>query len=210
MILTHGANSVSVESYPWHTSDVIINSHTYPTVRIKNKIFIRYNLDEPIGSDDRYYNNDEATYGWNGYKCGRLYTFTTVESLITSKLQEWGISEWHVPSQLECQEIYEYVKGLVGINSKYMLAKSNSFGNNFPPSPWDGIDYFDFSMLPSGQIYEGRFYNLGSRGCFWLSDRYSSSQAGIVAFEYPKYANWTANGRAGTNEGFSIRLCKNA
>lgn len=210
MILTHGANSISMRNYPWHTGDVIINSHTYPTVRIKNKIFIRYNLDEPISSDDVYYNRDEATYGWDGYKCGRLYTFNTIESLITSKLQEWGASEWHIPSQLEIEEIYEYVKELVGNNSRYMIAKSNSFGNNFPPSTWDGIDYFDFSMVPSGQMASGGFYNLGIRGGFWLSDRYSSSQARMVAFEYPKYASWGTRGLAETTERFSIRLCKNA
>jgi uncharacterized protein (TIGR02145 family) len=100
MILTHGANSLAKGGGDF----VEIGGRRYPVVKIGNQLWMAENLDYAwsgltiggsIGSDPRanYYDNDETTYGWSGYKCGLLYNWAAV-----AELADLLPDGWHIPS----------------------------------------------------------------------------------------------------------------
>lgn len=175
MILTHGANSLSQGG---GGDFVEIGGRKYKYVQIGNLLWLAENLDYkfsgcdigPTGSPSTpaawYYNNDEATYGINGYKCGLLYNWYAVDYL-NNHLSELGVpSGWHVPTDGEWTSLANAVGGTSTAGTK-LKALDSSVTSSWP-SGWNGTDDYGFGVLPAGG-YGGSFSNVGSYASFWTT-----------------------------------------
>lgn len=173
------------EPAPAH--QVVIGGKTYRTVNMPDgKVWLAENLDfawnglsvptegASTSTDPQamYYNYDESTYGWNGYKCGLLYNWFAVNYLEVHK--STLIPGWHVPTADEWAALADAVGGESTAGTT-LKALDNSAGSNWPSS-WNGTDDYGFSILPGGE-YTGNFYEGGIYGCYYSVTESSSSNA---------------------------------
>ena len=154
---------------------VTIGGRQYKTVTIGNQEWLAENLDYSdsnitIGGGAstspaaNYYNNDEVTYGWDGYKCGLLYNWYAVNYLETNKSTLFP-SGWHVPSANDFQTVKDTVND--PSNDGYKLSKGDL---NWAPN-WTGNNEIGFNLIPSGQVSLDNYNNfnfcyLGEQGVF--------------------------------------------
>lgn len=194
----------------YNPNKVTIGGRTYPTVKIGNQIWMAENLDLkweglPIGSSvssshrANYYNNDEATYGWNGHKCGLLYNSASLSEL-TGLLSDG----WHIPSVSEWNELIASTQD----TSNAALLVSN--GNlSWAPS-WTGSNMFGFNMIPSGQRYDsGTFWGSGVNAMFWTNSNRSAIYRNYTSSTSTLDSKFSTL-EVSTNAQYSIRLVKDA
>lgn len=147
----------------------VIGGKKYKTVQMPDgKIWLAENLDFKFcditsswSTDNErpaacYYNNDESTYGWNGYKCGLLYNWYAAKVLNDHRSEL--CPGWHVPSQSD----YADLKSLISINPGYKLSK----GELSWATQWEGSDDFGFSMIPGGQFNANVFTSISIQCVF--------------------------------------------
>ena len=155
-------------------TSVEIGGRSYPVVQIGNQLWMAENLDykwsglnigiNPNVQSAVYYNNDEATYGINGYKCGLLYNSNATDYLESNKSTLLP-SGWRVPSLTDFTTLKNYIND--ASNDGYKLSRS---GLDWAPN-WDGSDDFGFSMMPAGQCgWDGAtsswtFISISLQGC---------------------------------------------
>lgn len=154
---------------------VVIGGRAYRTVTIGNQIWLAENLDykwdvlnigiNPSVQSAVYYNNDEATYGINGYNCGLLYNSHAADYLEANKSTLLP-SGWRVPSLEDFITLKDYIND--SSNDGYKLSSN---GLSWAPN-WNGSDDFGFSMIPSGQnswdlgVNIWKFSAIGQQACF--------------------------------------------
>ncbi len=194
---------------------VKIGGRRYPVVKIGNQLWMAENLDWkfdvngsqiPIGQSGTpstpsawYYNNDEANYGIDGtYKCGLLYNWYAAKYLDDNKaiLLPDG---WHVPSKTE----WEYLDTSVSGSGNKLKSVDNSIAANFP-NGWNGTNEYGFGALPSGDRWEGTFYDLNSSCTYWTTTEYGSSRINVIALKFDPILYLDDE----KYHGFSIRLVK--
>lgn len=150
-----------------------------------------------------YYNNDETTYGWNGYKCGLLYNWHAVKMLNDNRADL--CPGWHVPTSAELENLFTLLGGM-SVAATSLKALDDSAGTNWP-SNWNGTDDYGFAILPAGINNNGTYVNVRSGSNFWtisstsstLAPNYEfSSEPSINTFDYHK------------TSGFSLRLVRDA
>ena len=191
---------------PPNKGKVTIGGRVYPTVKIGNQWWMAENLDETVGilgGDEYYYSNNESKYGWNGYKCGRLYSYKSAITLLNNKLSDWGISSegWRLPTKSDFQNLVG-----ISVNRLPICAIPNSVTSGFPNDAWAGTNALGFNALPAGQYTSG-FYNIGDRTLFW-SQTPDGSNFYMLAMEYRwngAFINSTS-----TDNWVSIRLVKDS
>lgn len=180
----------------WGGNDntVVISGRTYRTVTINGVTWLVENLD--YGSDGIYYNNDESTYGWNGLKYGKLYTWAEAVAAANA------IPGWHLPSDDEWAALANAVGGTSVAGTKLKSTTGWSEGN--------GTDDFGFAAFPAGYKYSytGSFYNLGSRTYFWTATEFSSTAARSRYFDTD--ASMHSYNYNKTDFVFSVRLVKDS
>lgn len=213
MILTHGANSLARGG----GNTVVIGGRAYPVVQIGNQLWMAENLDYkfeyngstlPIGPSGIpstpaawYYNNDEAAYGIDGtYKCGLLYNWYATKYLDDNKATLLP-SGWHVPSNNEWVTLDASVSG----SGNKLKSTDNSIAVNFPSS-WNGTNEYGFGAVPSGDRYDGSFYDLNSSCTYWTTTEYDSNRINVIALKLDPilYLNDKKY------HGFTIRLVKDS
>ena len=146
-----------------------IGGKTYKTCIIGNREWLAENLDyqfegcsiAPSGVPSTpaawYYSDDEATYGWNGYKLGLLYNNAAMQYLEANKATL--CPGWHVPSDDDFNDLATALGGL-SIAGLAMKCLSTPLG-----ASWYGADVNGFNFLPSGWRGTGTdFGGLGSSG----------------------------------------------
>lgn len=188
----------------------VIGGKKYKTVQMPDgKIWLAENLDFKfchIGGSKTttmrawYYNDDESTYGWNGYKCGLLYNWYAVDVLNTRRSEL--IPGWHVPTKDEWDALATACGGASTAGAK-LKALDDSAGTGFP-SGWNGTDDYGFSILPTGGFY-GNFEYVGRNAPFWTSSVISYSEA------YDRYFDLSAGMDSVNHDkqnGFAIRLVR--
>ena len=182
---------------------VEIGGREYRTVKIGNQIWMAENLDYkwtglsigPSGAPSTqaawYYNNDESTYGVNGYKCGLLYNRYALQYLENNKstLLPDG---WHVPSRYDWDELVTFVGGYATAGKK-LKAVDNSITAGFP-SGWNGTDEYGFGAIPTGYR--------DSQGTFNIMDTYCCLQG-----YYASTGGTTDEGRQCFNRYDTFETC---
>lgn len=155
----------------------VIGGKRYKTVKMPDgKIWLAENLDfkfcsiggsgTPTTPNAWYYDNDEATYGWNGYKYGLLYNWYAVKFLEDHKTDL--CPGWHVPSITEWNALAIAVGG--ANNAGTVLKSTTDWTDG------TGTDNWGFTALPSG-YYNSSFDFVGSYTAFWASTEIDSDTA---------------------------------
>lgn len=154
----------------------IIGGTSYVAMKVGNLWWMLENLDYKfsgcvIGASSlsitdaqgNYYNDDEATYGRSGYKCGLLYNFKAVSVL--NDQAETLISGWRVPTR---QEWVDYLTAIDG-EGMYRSYKFKRGGLYWAPE-WVGTNELNFNVLPAG-CREEYYVRVGRFAAFWSSTR---------------------------------------
>ena len=155
----------------------VIGGKTYRTVKMPDgKVWLAENLDFKFcqvggsGSSTTpnawYYDNNEATYGWEGKKYGLLYNWYAIKFLNNNRNDL--CPGWHVPSTTEWDTL---ASALGGASTAGTILKSTTDWTSGA-----GTDEYGFTALPSG-FYDVSFSYLGSRSIFWTSIEYNSSSS---------------------------------
>lgn len=194
-------------------SGAVIGGKTYPTVDMPDgNTWLAVNLDyawtglsvptsdasTSMDPQAMYYDYDENTYGWDGYKCGLLYNWFAVDYLELNKATL--CPGWHVPSTAEWDALATAVGG--GSTAGTKLKASNVSW----ASSWGGTDDYGFAVLPAG-FFSGRFFFVDSFAYFWTATEYSSSNA------YSRYFDTRAQMSSGNISKYrqhSVRLVKDS
>lgn len=166
-----------------------IGGRTYRTVTINGVTWLAENLD--YGDSGIYCNNDEATYGWNGLKYGKLYTWNQAVTLGNE------ISGWHLPSTDEWDALATAVGGSSTAGTKLKSTTGWESGN--------GTDDFGFTAFPAGGHRSSGFMNLGKLAGFWTPAQRTSTS------HYYRYFDTGASmsqGYLGSAYALSVRLVK--
>jgi len=152
---------------------------TYETVKIGNQIWMAENLNYAV-SGSKCYDNKES----NCDKYGRLYdwqTATGISNDYKSNIKYRGICPfgWHIPSQVDWDELMRYADGLSVWESPYKspiagkyLKATSGWNNN-----GNGQDTYGFAALPGGFSYpedggsnSGKSYDAGNFGLWWIAN----------------------------------------
>jgi len=182
MAVTYSQNGVIVKP----TGFDVIGGKKYKTVQMPDgKIWLAENLDFKFcdigGSGTNitsvkawYCNNDESTYGWNGYKCGLLYNWYAV-TLLNDNRADLCLG-WHVPTKDEWNTLITACGGASAGNK--LKALDGSAGTSWPSS-WNGTDDYGFGALPAGYRSgsTGVFASVGTHCVLWSNTGYSSNNA---------------------------------
>ena len=174
MAVTYSQNGVIVRN----TGFDVIGGKKYKIARMPDgKIWLAENLDfkfctiggsgTPTTANAWYYNNDETTYGWSGYKCGLLYNWYAIKFLNDNRSEL--CPGWHVPTSNEWSTLATSCGGSIIAGGK-LKALDGSFGTNWP-SNWNGTNNYEFNIIPTGgRLTDGSFQDINSVGSFWTID----------------------------------------
>ncbi|MDR3001018.1 MAG: DUF805 domain-containing protein [Fibromonadaceae bacterium] len=158
----------------------------YKTVKIGKQIWMAENLNyDGVNSIGRCYNDDPA----NCEKYGRLYSWAEAVSGRHDKTH-YNISEanlgakelkgvcpfgWHLPSEYEWDDLYDYVGSRNKLRAKSGWEKSN------------GTDEYGFSALPGGKhncCPHAEFKLIGTAGYWWKAEEFLAFSAKYTSMFY--------------------------
>lgn len=183
--------------------DVIfsIGGRDYTAVKIGNIYYTTENLDlklRGIGigggttTDPHawYYNNDEAEFGYNGYRFGLLYNQSSI-SIINGYLYN-GL---RVMTKDDAQNILDNITDVKTIKTnEYWQAQ-------------DGTNETGLSIVPSGYFGTSSFNNIWVSGIYRTSTETDSTHANTLSISN----NNTITIAISThNVGLAVRICKDA
>lgn len=147
---------------------VEIGDIEYPTTEIAGKLWLAENLDlswqglkvgipktEEHCPKAWYYNNDQATNGWNGRKLGLCYNYYAVEYMKEHASDIFP--GWHVATRDEWLEIIEANSNLVGDQADGRTALANG-DLDWAPN-WHGTNELNFNLKPNGHVYGGENFS---------------------------------------------------
>ena len=188
----------------WEEPNTVeIGGKTYKTVKIGSQIWLAENLDliwdgltiggsATTSQQARYYNNDEATYGYLARKCNLLYNGAAVDYLNSNRATL--IPGWHVPSEAEWNT-------LISVGTSTQLKAANvSWAFS-----WNGTDDFGFNLLPCGRS-GSTWYGIGTAAyCITTSKNGARNWAKV----FTTNASVSRDDLSG-NQGGCIRLVKDA
>ena len=167
---------------------VVIGDKEYPTTEIGGKLWLAENLDLPwdglkvgIAKTEEhcpkawYYDNDQATNGWNGRRLGLYYNYYAVEYMKEHASELFP--GWHVASSSEWQELK--VANMTFLNDPEDGRTALSQENLDWAPDWHGTNELKFNLKPNGEVYGGenfRHYqfqqwhrNIGAECWMWTS-----------------------------------------
>ena len=191
--LTIGTSNVTVRGNFAQGASVVIGGRTYRTVTINGVTWLAQNLD--YGSSGVYYNNDESTYGWNGLKYGKLYTWT--EAVAAGN----AISGWHLPTTAEWDALANAVGGTSVAGTKLKSTTGWYSGN--------GTDDYGFKAFPAGYQYTGSFNYLGSRAYFWTASEFFGGSSAYYRY-FEAGASMNSSFLSKNENCLSVRLVKDS
>ena len=187
----------------------VIGGKTYPTVTMPDgREWLAVNLDYAwtglsvptsnvgVSSSPQamYYQFDETTYGWNGYKYGLTYNWIAVKYLEDNKASL--CPGWHVPSINEWSQLFTSIGGSTGAGTK--LKSTTLWANGAA-----GTDDYGFAVLPASG-YSGS-WSIANYTYLWTASEYDTSKAQQV------YFNSSANAysqRLDKTYQYSVRLIR--
>ncbi|PBC73519.1 fibrobacter succinogenes major paralogous domain-containing protein [Fibrobacter intestinalis] len=178
------------------------DDQVYRTVKIGDQVWMAENLNYAMSGSYCYEKNKE-----NAEKYGRLY--------IWEAAQKAPPPGWHLPSNEEWNQLFEYVGGTEVAGNQ--LKSKNGWKDD-----GNGIDRHGFSVLPAGQVISSDTYlNCGIEAKFWSSTVYGRDKAtfwssAVYGSEYA-YSRIFNNNNDGAmadynsiNNGYSVRCIKDS
>jgi uncharacterized protein (TIGR02145 family) len=180
---------------------------TYKTVKIGNQEWMSENLSYAYNEGHDYsgsfysrcYNGDSS----NCEKYGRLYQWgMAIDSikLLDSLGMRCGFKrigcnlpeKWrglcpkgsHLPSKKEWENLIAFVGEQSGVSLKSINGWVNSSNVAGTVENGNGMDYYGFSVLPSGTMQTFQYYNMNERALFWTASDDSEKNAHGVKFSY--------------------------
>lgn len=147
-----------------------------------------------------YYNMDEATYGWNGRRCGLLYN-TAAKNYLNDTLLQQVAPGWRVPNETDIDNLIAAIND--SGNEGYVLSK----GDISWALTWTGSNIYRFNAIPNGGYSDGSGFEADTiqwvihcAGDRRYVDRYMGYGSG-----YP-----LDRGKTNTYPKYGIRLVKDA
>ena len=187
-------SDVTVKAWFRDPNTAVIGGRTYRTVTINGVTWLAENLD--YGSSGVYYNNDESTYGWNGLKYGKLYTWDEAVAAANE------ISGWHLATAAEWDALADAVGGKSVAGTKLKSSTGWSSGN--------GTDDFGFAAFPAGSYFNSSFTNLGRVALFWTDTEHSTYLTDAYTRSFNKNASMISDYYSKSYHAYSVRLVKDA
>ena len=194
-----------------------IGGRVYRTVTIGGATWLAENLDykfsgcgigggeTPTTTNAWYYDNDEATYGFDGArKCGLLYNGHAVKLLNDNR--DSLIPGWHVSTSAEWDALAKAVGG-TGVAGTRIKAIDGAVDGSWPTG-WNGTDDYGFAALPAGGRYSDAFGALGINANFWTATERSSSSAYVRYFD--RGASMLSDDYGPKTNAYSVRLVKDS
>lgn len=188
---------------------VTVGGRDYPYVQYSGMLFTILNLDFiPEGSTIElgvngapetpaawYYNNDEATYGWNGKQYGLLYNKYAIPEINAALTDGWHVMTFADNYNCMRQDMYYNTFNWQNAN-KYK--DPNIAG-------WNGTGEMGFMVRPSGERTEaGVFTAIETQWRVWL---YESANTTYRISTTP--GEWTTGSQSkNAKYGCSLRLAK--
>ena len=192
----------------------VIGGKKYKTVKMPDgKTWLAENLDfkfcniggsgVPSTPNAWYYDNDETTYGWSGYKCGLLYNWYAVKFLNDNRSEL--CPGWHVSTLKEWLDFVSFIGN--SESATKLKAIDGSVVSNFP-SGWNGTDNYGLGILPAGyRTNNSIFEQIGTFTSLWTITLKSATEACRVDLaSTPIVGNYYADFKY----GYSIRLVKDS
>ncbi|MCW3786234.1 FISUMP domain-containing protein [Plebeiibacterium sediminum] len=148
-----------------------------------------------------FYDNDEEEYGGD---YGALYTYAAAMNgapLIEVNTQGVCPDGWHIPSESEWHELFDYVGGVVTAGG-YLKETGTS---HWKKTESDVTNEYYFNALPGGSryLYDGTFDRITSVGYWWSSSENTEYDAYAVSLSNSTLGVYTS--LYGKSYGFSVR-----
>jgi len=165
---------------------------TYGMVTIGNQTWMAQNLNYNTTDGSWCYGNNEN----NCNKYGRLYNWETAQNVCPGG--------WHLSSNAEWGELLDSVGGYsnAGFRLKSTVGwKASTYG-------LEAIDYYGFSALPGGIMYDGLFSNPEEVGAWWTSKESDAKTAAHTFSSFYSSSNVTEFDNEQKDHGLSVRCVK--
>lgn len=182
---------------------VVIGGREYDTVKIGDQVWTVQNLDyawdgvlSEVGPDTDmravYYEYDEATWGWNGRRCGRLYNVPALRYL--EEHPEMLPPGWRIPSMDDWTALFNYA-GITGDSDSENTDKIRKGDLAWASDTWTGTNTTGFSWLPAGMFTPSGagFKTAGESAYTWTSTRHPDPSE-------------LRNGLASTSAGYGVAM----
>lgn len=199
---------------------VVIGGREYNTVKIGNQVWTVENLDyvwdgvlSEVGPDTDlravYYEYDEATWGWNGRRCGRLYNVPALRYL--DDHPEMLPPGWRIPNTDDYTALFRYAN-IAGDSDSANTDKIRKGDLGWGSANWTGTNTTGFSWLPAGFFSPAGagFKVAGSQAYNWTSTRHPDSSELRNALASTAAGAGVAMFASGDYYYASIRLVKDA
>lgn len=191
MAVTYSQNGVIVKTN--ETPYNVIGGRKYKTVIMPDgKEWLAENLDLSVSMNGAlYYNNDEATYGWEGKRYGQLYTLGLITQLVKV------ITGWRLPAASD----FEALVASIGADAATKLKSMADWTNS------TGTDNYGFTAYPAGNNTSATFYSIGTATTFWTSEPISQ---GVGVAYYMDGGSSLVRDTPSEHCAYSIRLVRDA
>jgi uncharacterized protein (TIGR02145 family) len=175
--------------------------NNYNWVRIGDQIWLAENMGYDTGYDCWVYNNDEI----NVVTMGRLYTWASAQNACPAG--------WHLPSDIEWEELAYYVSLTMGPYEKVNngddwevlaihLKSTSGWANDS-----NGTDDFGFNGRPTGgRSYNNDYFHKGEYVYWWSSTAAVNNNSWFRYMSY--YSNYFLRDFLNRDYAFSVRCIK--
>lgn len=181
-VIIDGKRSKILSKTDYDKNYALIGGKNYKIVKIGNQVWTVENLDytwdgvlSEVGpaTDLRavYYEYDEATWGYNGRRCGRLYNVLALRYL--DDHPEMLPPGWRIPSPADYTVLFQYA-GIASQSDSTNADKIRKGDLAWASETWTGTNTTGFSWLPAGffSTTGTGFKAGGSQAYNWTSERH--------------------------------------
>lgn len=213
-----------VVAYDGYDKTVMIGDKTYDVIKQGDLLWTKQNLDLDVG-ESRYPLDDQATYGWEGFQYGQLYTYEEALEAAAMAPEGWRLPTWEefyylcVAADGDFQPYYIGADAKIHETAGRKLRTAATSTTSTPGKWYDpasqyevSTDELGFSVPPAGlysfqyaEQYHG-FDGQGQYAYYWCE--FSKVNQTCVRFNRNNTVWMLRNSNINTWKKYSIRLVK--